>query len=193
MTRVLAAVSLVCLACGDGSGGTSRGDGSGTPDTITTAGRIAISPSRQGEAVTRFLAGGQTLGTTEVEIRKRLGPPDSVVVSPIPSGEDARQTDTLVRLYYDTQTFGLYRDALSHHDVLSEVIVDTTGAPAVLGLGVGSSRQDVVSALGPPRHIDRDRTGVETLEYNSRDDGSTVRFLVLNNIVRRIEWNYIVP
>ncbi len=143
--------------------------------------------------MTRFVMAGQNYGATESEIRAHLGPPDSVVANPIPSLQDALQPDTLVRLYYKTRTFGLYRSALSHRDTLSEVIADTTGAPTGLGINVGSSRQDVMSILGPPRHIERDRTGVEILEYHRPEDGSGVRLFLLNDSVRRIEWRYSVP
>src|SRR2546426_8655367 len=124
MTRTLAAVALICLACGDGSQQASNGsgtaDGSRRSDTATTFDRVGVSPSRLGDAVTRFLNAGQNFGTTENAIRAHLGRPDSVVLSPILNAEDAQQADTLVRLYYPIRTFGLYRSTLSHRDTLSE-------------------------------------------------------------------------
>jgi len=112
-------------------------------------------------------------------------------MAPIPSPEEQGQPDTLVRLYYATAIFGLYR-ANGHHEILNEVIVDSAGVSAGLGIRVGSGRQNVISVLGRPRHIDRDRAGVEILEYEQLEHGS-VRLFVFDGLVRRIEWHFTLP
>src|SRR6267154_3392184 len=190
MLRTLASIALTCLACTGGSHASSDSrtsrDPANAPDSTPTDGPHGpVSPPAP--ALTRFLREGQHFGTTADEIRAQLGPPDSVAIDPSPSPDEQGQPDTLVRLYYATAIFGLYRATNGHHEMLNEVIVDTAGVSG-LGIRVGSGRQNVISVLGRPRHIDRDRAGVEILEYEQQDHGSTVRLFIFDGLVRRIEW-----
>jgi len=197
MLRLLPLLASACVAC-TGSSRTdsanrTTGDRSEVSDSTNSNGPGAIAASPSGAALTGLLKEGQSFGTTAGEIRGHLGQPDSVVLDPIPNLEEEGQPDTIIRLYYAIGVFGVYRITKGHHDVLNEVAVDTTGVPPGPGIHVGTSRQDVVSVLGRPHHIDRDRSGVETLEYERREDGATVRLLIFEGVVRRIEWNFPVP
>jgi hypothetical protein len=147
----------------------------------------------QDTVIATLLLAGQQFGTTEQQIRQRLGRVDSVRATPIQNRYDSTQTDTVVRLFYHDLTLGLYRVAKGHRDILGHVILSGIGHRIPFDIGVGTDRRRLLALLGKPPAILVDDEGVETLEYQGpMEDPSKIRFVLRNERVRRIEWSYYI-
>src|SRR6266581_385854 len=90
-------------------------------------------------------ASGEQFGTTEREIRRILGAPDSVNATPFQNLHDSTQTDTILRFYYRDLILGLYRVTQARSDFLLQVILSGAGRRLPFGIGVGTNREQLVA------------------------------------------------
>ena len=137
-------------------------------------------------AVAIYVAAREQFGTREPRINTALGTPDSVQLTPVRNRHDSTQTDTIVRLYYPGVTLDLYRVTQSGTDLLWHLVLSRQGAKRPLGVGIGSTREQLEAVLGPPTELGKDDAGLETLEYLHEGEGVT--FVLDRGAVSRIEW-----
>jgi hypothetical protein len=98
-----------------------------------------------------LLDAGRQFGTTEREIQRILGEPDSVSATPFQNQHDATQTDTILRLYYHDLTLALYRITQGRGEILVQVILSGAGRHLPFDMGVGTNREQLVAVVGPGR------------------------------------------
>jgi|SRR5882672_6954318 len=120
-------------------------------------------------------AAGQ-FGSTELEIRSRLGPPQSAQLAPL-SGEWAERGDSMVSLKYQGLAIGLYRVLPERRDLLGQVVVSDSKYVLPCGVRIGVSPEVVLAALGAPKTRRDDGKGI-VWEYlvGETDDAITFRF-----------------
>jgi hypothetical protein len=135
---------------------------------------------------------GEQFGTSEHDIRKRLGEPDSINAQPFQNRHDSTQTDSILQLYYSDLTLGLYRVVTENVDLLLQVTLAGTGHPLPSVIGVGTDRERLVSHLGRPSAVFLDDADREILEYLDPEDLGRVRLTLRDGRVERIEWSYYV-
>jgi len=165
------------------------------PDTTTPiiAAESLPPPPPEDTSLRVFVAAGRQWGTTEREIRRRLGGPDRVIAEPFPNQHDSTKTDTIVRLVYRDLTVVLYRVTESGSDLLLQAVLSRSGRPLPLGIDVGTRKAEVVEILGSTREgLDEDEN--ETLEYRGgpMESPGVVRFVLRRDRVQRIEWVYFI-
>ncbi len=191
-------LSLLLVACGSGE----KSDAAQTVvqldrprlDTTTPAsGADSVAPpAPEDTALSALLAAGEQFGTTEREIRRILGAPDSVNATPFQNLHDSTQTDTILRFYYRDLILGLYRVTQARSDFLLQVILSGAGRRLPFGIGVGTNREQLVAIVGPGKE-GLDDSSVETLEYGGpTDDSSMIRFYLRKDRVQRVEWTYFI-
>jgi len=146
---------------------------------------VALQDARD-RAVATYVAAREQFGTGEARIRAALGTPDSVQLTPFQNRHDSTQTDTVIRLYYPGVTLGLYRVAASGTDLLGEVLLTRERGKHPLGIGIGSTREQLETVFGPANEEGHDDAGHETLEYLQEGEGVT--FVLDRGAVSRIEW-----
>ena len=195
MTRLRDQLTLLLLfACQPAPRPAAGGGATAVHEVLPDSAAVAPAPSdstaalqqARDSAIAAYVAAREQFGTTQERIRAALGTPDSVQATPFQNRHDSTQTDTVIQLYYPGLTLGLYRVALSGTDLLGEVILSRRRSAPPLGVGIGSTREQLEAAFGPPSEEGQDEAGHETLEYIHELEGVT--FVLDKSVVSRIEW-----
>ena len=195
MTRLRDQLALILLlACQRAPRPAAGGGATAVHEVPPESARVAPAPldstaalqQARDSAIAAYVAAREQFGTTQGRIRAALGTPDSVQATPFQNAHDSTQTDTVIRLYYPGVTLGLYRVALSGTDLLGEVILSRQRSAPHLGVGIGSTREQLEAAFGPPNEEGQDEAGHQTVEYVRELAGVT--FVLDKGVVSRIEW-----
>ena len=157
-----------------------------TPVAPTLSDSAVAPQDARDRAVATYVAAREQFGTSEARIRAALGAPDSVQLTPFQNRHDSTQTDTIIRLYYPGVALGLYRVAASGTDLLGEVLLTRERGKRPLGIGIGSTPEQLEAVFGPPTEQGQDDAGHETLEYLHEGEGVT--FVLHKGAVSGIEW-----
>ena len=154
----------------------------------TVASDSSTAPPARDSALAAYLAARGQFGANEQAIRAAVGAPDSMEAMAFQNMHDSTQTDTVIRLYYPGALFVLYRVTLTHEDMLGQVILTRSRGSRPLGIGVGSTRDELQAVLGPPTEASQDDSVLAALDYERPYSLARIRFVLEGNRVSRVEW-----
>ncbi len=167
---------------GDSSKAVPDASGTGVSKDAPDALRIPVDSAR-----TLMLMAAPWFGSTEEEIRLRLGPPEAVRLDP-PFGHRAESGDSVVRLEYPGLSIGLYRVLPERRDLLGHVVLSDSSWPnPFLVVRVGASPDAVRAALGTP-DVRQDDENEMIWEYSAGENDETIGFRFNGKRLSRIEW-----
>lgn len=123
-------------------------------------------------------------GQEQLTVLDRLARPRRVARTPQTNRHDPSQTDTLRTLHYDGLEIEIYEVSASGKELASRLEVTGSGYETAEGLHVGSTREEVVNALGEP-----DETENGDLIYEHGEPTvTTLRIGMEGSHVAAMEW-----
>lgn len=127
-------------------------------------------------------------GADELDVLDRMNEPPHEETEARQNRHDPSQTDTLRTLHYAGLTLVVYEVTESGRELLQNLTVSGEGYRTAEGIGVGSTRQEVESAMGQP---DRRENGAYVYEpENAAPSPLFVRFE--GDRVAEMEWSFYV-
>lgn len=121
----------------------------------------------------------------------RLGEPQRVETEPVVNRHDPSQTDTLRTFHYSGLALEVYA-VTGGKEILQEVRVTGEGYETTEGLRVGSTREAIRAALGPPVRSEDGRLSYEVTDTTEDPTPTTLTIRFEGDRVDSMAWSFYV-